>query len=336
MGTITEAINRAVSIKGPEILDDKDWLCDVLEDLVPASKSDVDFVRKSYDDEFAKRMRTFQSAEMAYKADYYKDIVAYLREERGFNDSFINRLLNCFGIKDPTPKPVPKPTPKPVPAKAPVKAPAQPQSGPIVQSQKVASTPPVQPVIVTPPTSGSTTGASISTSNIPNIPSNKTQFVADYNDSKASNKTKKSSAPASGLRSFGAVCGVIVSLIINWMVIAGVSNETSSWRLNLWEAPSGSNWARRFLSGLFSLGRGGWSIWIIGLLALIIAEYLLYEFFKSDATFGSALLSIAGAAAAIAVVLFLWTLIVWLLLKIAIVVVIGLIILIIMAYNSNN
>jgi len=102
MQSFQNAVARAISIGGPNILENKYLFLNVIEDLVPYHESDYKFLKKTFDIDLGSMLKD------AYKSggqeeQYFKDILNYLLEEVGLSEKKALQFIGYFVIsKDKT------------------------------------------------------------------------------------------------------------------------------------------------------------------------------------------------------------------------------------------
>lgn len=96
MSTIQDTIIRAVKVKGYRILEDKDALCVILEDLSPDLYKEREFIDKVYNNGVGKIILNACLSDSSKKHEYLKEADAYLSEENGLNEEWRRQLLSYF------------------------------------------------------------------------------------------------------------------------------------------------------------------------------------------------------------------------------------------------
>lgn len=96
MPIIQDTIKKAIKLKGYQILEDKNRLCTVLEDLSPDLPGERKFIDKVYSDGVGKIFFQACMAEDSDKKMHLKEADTYLEEENGFNEKWRKRLLFYF------------------------------------------------------------------------------------------------------------------------------------------------------------------------------------------------------------------------------------------------
>lgn len=94
--TIRDTIQKAVSIRGAGVLQDKRRLLVLLEDLAPALGKEREFLEKAYQSEVGKILVGACLADGAERAEYLAEADACLEEQYGLNDAWRKRLLSYF------------------------------------------------------------------------------------------------------------------------------------------------------------------------------------------------------------------------------------------------
>ena len=96
MKKISDTINRAISLKGIEILKSSHRFYDVLEDLSPQLVEDLSFIRRAYSDQLGELVYAAVIAGKSTKDSRVSEIFNYLKNEEGRDEKWTNRLLKCF------------------------------------------------------------------------------------------------------------------------------------------------------------------------------------------------------------------------------------------------
>lgn len=96
MPTIQDTIIQAVKAKGYRILEDKDALCVILEDLSPGLQSERGFIDKVYNNRVGKILLNAYLSDPSGKEEYLREADEYLDRENGRNETWRKRLLSYF------------------------------------------------------------------------------------------------------------------------------------------------------------------------------------------------------------------------------------------------
>lgn len=96
MKNLNDTINRAISLKGVEILKSGNRFFDVLEDLSPQLVEDLSFIRKAYSDQLGELLYTAVIEGKNTKERRVGEIINYLKNEEGRDEKWVSRVLKCF------------------------------------------------------------------------------------------------------------------------------------------------------------------------------------------------------------------------------------------------
>lgn len=96
MKNLNVTINRAISLKGAELLKSGNRFCNVLEDLSPQLVDDLSFIRKAYSDQLGELLYAAVIEGKGTKKRRVDEIINFLKKEEGRDKKWINRLLKCF------------------------------------------------------------------------------------------------------------------------------------------------------------------------------------------------------------------------------------------------
>ena len=96
MVTIEDAICKAISMKGANILNDKKKFCLLLEDLVPNLIEDRKFIEMIYCDEFGKIFSEAMHATYKMREVYLREADKYLAEKCCFIEVRRHQFLGIF------------------------------------------------------------------------------------------------------------------------------------------------------------------------------------------------------------------------------------------------
>lgn len=90
------AIVKAVSSHGAQVLRKKDVLCTFLNDMVPEHMETVEFIKMVYTDDIGYILSEAFQAPYSDKEKYYSEIDNYLLDQRGLIEPMRSKFINVF------------------------------------------------------------------------------------------------------------------------------------------------------------------------------------------------------------------------------------------------
>ena len=95
MQSLRSAVERAISICGSGILEEKQIFLHIIEDLVPYQESEFRFLKKSYDADLGKMLKDAYNSS-GQREQYLIDILNYLSDEVGLSEKKANQFISFF------------------------------------------------------------------------------------------------------------------------------------------------------------------------------------------------------------------------------------------------
>lgn len=96
MVTIQEAITKAISIRGAEVLSKKEELCVILEDLAPELIKERNFIETFYDNELGQIFQKAYQSSLDIRILDLLEADLYLSEEKGLVPKKRKELIEIF------------------------------------------------------------------------------------------------------------------------------------------------------------------------------------------------------------------------------------------------
>ena len=97
MQNFENAVDKALNMFGPDILENKYVFLNVIEDLVPYLENDYKFVKKLFDSDLGRLLKDAYISD-GFKNQYYEDILQYLLHEVGLSETKAFQFMGYFSF----------------------------------------------------------------------------------------------------------------------------------------------------------------------------------------------------------------------------------------------